>query len=116
MTSTTFVDKQTVIQAAWLNDVNTKTYADSSDTVAYTPAGAGAVATTVQTKLRESVSVKDFGALCDGAANDTAAIQLALNSGAKIVDFLGLATKCDEITIPAGVAAINLNIDRKSVV
>jgi hypothetical protein len=34
----------------------------SSDLVSYTPAGTGAVATTVQTKLRESVSVKDFGA------------------------------------------------------
>jgi len=30
--------------------------------VTYTPAGTGAVATTVQTKLRESVSVLDFGA------------------------------------------------------
>lgn len=28
----------------------------------YQPSGTGAVATTVQTKLRESVSVKDFGA------------------------------------------------------
>jgi hypothetical protein len=33
----------------------------------YTPAGTGAVATTVQSKLRESVSVKDFGAVGDGS-------------------------------------------------
>jgi hypothetical protein len=26
MTSTTFIDKQTVIQSAWLNDVNAKVY------------------------------------------------------------------------------------------
>jgi len=32
----------------------------------YTPAGDDAVATTVQNKLRESISVKDFGAACDG--------------------------------------------------
>ena len=52
----------TIIPASWLNDVNTKTYSDTSDTVAYTPAGTGAVATTVQAKLRQTVSVIDFGA------------------------------------------------------
>lgn len=46
----------------------------------YTPAGADAVATTVQAKLRESVSVKDFGAAGDGVADDYAAFQNALNS------------------------------------
>lgn len=45
--------------------------------VAYQPAGTGAVATTVQTKLRESVSVKDFGAVGDGVTNDSAAFVLA---------------------------------------
>ena len=40
----------------------------------YLPAGAGAVATTVQSKLREFVSVKDFGAVGDGVANDGPAI------------------------------------------
>lgn len=48
--------------------------------VEYDPQGAGAVQTTVQAKLRETVSVKDFGAVGDGIANDSAAIQLALNS------------------------------------
>jgi hypothetical protein len=35
--------------------------------IVYTPAGTGAVATDVESKLRESVSVKDFGAVGDGS-------------------------------------------------
>lgn len=46
--------------------------------VGYTPYGAGAVAGTVQAKLREMVSVKDFGAVGDGVADDTAALNAFL--------------------------------------
>jgi hypothetical protein len=53
----------------------------SSVDVTFLQAGANAVERTAQSKMRDTVSVKDFGAVGDGVANDTAAIQNAVNSG-----------------------------------
>ena len=53
----------------------------------FTQSGTGAQQRTVQSKLRDTVSVKDFGAVGDGAADDTAAIQaafLAVGDGGKV--------------------------------
>jgi hypothetical protein len=52
---------------------------NGSSLVGYISNGGGAVATTVQVKLRETVSVKDFGAICDGVTDDSAAVQAAIN-------------------------------------
>ena len=61
--------------------------AAGSTLVGYIAAGTGAVLRTLQDKLRERVSVKDFGAVGDGTNDDTAAIQAAVNSGAGSVYF-----------------------------
>ena len=63
----------------------------------YAPFGAGAVATTVQTKLRESVSVLDYGAVGNGTTNDTAAFAAAIATGKNVF-------------VPAGTYAVNLSI------
>lgn len=56
----------------------------SSADVSFLQAGTGAVATTVQAKLRQTVNAADFGALCNGVANDTVAIQAAETYAASI--------------------------------
>ena len=56
----------------------------SSADVNFLQSGTGATTRTVQAKLRDVVSVKDFGAVGNGVADDTAAIQAALNKAGNI--------------------------------
>ena len=58
---------------------NALAQATNASVVQYDPVGTGAVSTTVQAKLRETVSVKDFGAVGNGMADDAAAILKAFN-------------------------------------
>ena len=94
--STTDFQNGTIIASTWLNDVDAVVYqgtfpdsthvqtveglaaSTGSASVGHLALPAGATATTVQSKLRESLSVRDFGAVGDGAADDTSAINSAL--------------------------------------
>ena len=70
----------------------------SSAEVSFLQAGLGAVVRTAQSKMRDVVSVKDFGAVGDGVADDTAAIQAALTS---------LTATGGEVQIPRGTYLIS---------
>lgn len=69
----------------------------AASAISFIQAGIGAIAQSIQDALRERVSVKQFGAVGDGVADDTAAIQLAIN-------YAGIGAS---IFLPKGVYKIN---------
>jgi hypothetical protein len=92
----------TTTPEALLESIYAATAAGSLNTDAsrinYLPAGTGAAARTVQDKLREVVSVKDFGILGDGTDESTK-LQNALNhlrdAGGGELRFNGEVVRCD---------------------
>jgi hypothetical protein len=65
-------------------------------------AGTGAVTRTMQNKARDILSVKDFGAVGNGVANDTAAMQAAHNTGKTIYYPAGTYLFTPTITMASG--------------
>ncbi len=72
----------------------------SSSKLDYLQNGTGAVTRTVQQKLRDSISVKDFGALGDGSTNDAPAIKAA---------DLAAAAAGKSLYFPSGVYMVDLD-------
>lgn len=73
--------------------------------IIYNEGDAGAVNRTVASRLQERVSVKDFGAVGNGVADDTTAIQAGLNAaGSSFELFFPAGTYlCGELTLPDGI-------------
>jgi colanic acid biosynthesis protein WcaM len=78
-----------------------------SQTATYTQGGTGSVPRTIQNKLQESVSVKDFGAVGDGTTDDTTAINnayAAVSTNGTVIFPQGNTFKVSSvINIPDGV-------------
>lgn len=64
----------------FVNFLTSNLGAISADLVTYTPSGTSAVARSAASKFGETVSVKDFGAVGNGVADDTAAVQACVDA------------------------------------
>jgi len=80
---------------------NTLSLPDNAADIDYDPAGTGAVTRSVQSKLRETVSVLDFGADPTGLADSTAAFTAALAAA-------------DNVFVPQGTYLTNIDLSGKT--
>jgi hypothetical protein len=82
--------------------------------ISYTASFAGATAQTVQTKLEQYISVKDFGAVGDGVADDAAAVQDAIDYvqtlGGNLYFPKGVYLFGSQVTIDRTYAVVGSNI------
>lgn len=100
---------------ALFNDLASTAAGKGSELVAFKQGGADAVDRTAQDKLRESASVKDFGAVGDGS-DATAAFSAAAKGAPAAVNIVGAegglprAPMC-RVTVPAGSYVLSGEID-----
>ena len=88
-------DSNDVLIATW-DDV---VYSTDSSQITYTPAGTGAVVTTVQAKLRETVSIQDYG-------NNLAVALTAIGAASQTLVINVPITLAGNTTIPANVSLL----------
>ncbi|WP_423178415.1 MULTISPECIES: hypothetical protein [unclassified Stenotrophomonas] len=75
--------------------------------VQFTPAGSAGVRRAVRSKLRETISTSDYGAVGNGVSDDLSAIRSALSQAdvgsIKTVKVIGRVGVSDTVQVPAGV-------------
>lgn len=85
----------------------TQVLVPSDVTISYTSARTGSVSRTLRSRIDDIISVKNFGATCDGSTDDTAAFQLAATSVTTgVVEILVPATAKVTGTVTAGTGVV----------
>ena len=82
---------------------------NGSSLVGYIASGTGAVAQTVQSKLRQTFNIKDYGAVGNGVADDTLAVQRAITASDGVIIIPAGTFMIDPVTLTAGKQLIGLN-------
>jgi hypothetical protein len=105
----------TTVQGAVNEIVSDLAASSGSSLVGFLQAGTGAVARTAQAKMRDVVSVKDFGAVGDGVTVDTAFVQAAIDAMANggTICFPNGTYRCGALTV--GNANVTFKMDAGAV-
>ena len=98
-----------VLITTWDNitGINGTGITSNASSVQYDPAGTGATSMTVQTKLRQTINVKDYGAVGDGTTNDSTAVTNAFNAsnGIRVVFPSGVYKLTSPVAAPTNSSA-----------